>query len=299
MNLPIVTVVCLCFNHEKFVLECLESIENQTYTNIELIVVDDFSQDGSVALIAEYLSNKPHITFLRNTLNLGSTKSFNQALRLAKGTLIMDLAADDVLLQTAIEDLVNGFQVSCYDNLAAVYGNCIEISERGEKLNYFFDVDGQEKVIQPIKTGDIYMDVIGSGKKTCSATALFRKEVYEKLKAYDEQLFYEDLDLWVRASRIYNFDFIDKIVLKKRIVKNSMGTLFHDKKDLRRRKINRSSFIIAKKIYDLNQTTPEDRALLQRIHYNLVLNFTLRDWELVLKYSWIALKLRKRIWFGF
>lgn len=299
MNLPIVTVVCLCFNHEKFVLECLESIENQTYTNIELIVVDDFSQDGSVALIAEYLSNKPHITFLRNTLNLGSTKSFNQALRLAKGTLIMDLAADDVLLQTAIEDLVNGFQVSCYDNLAAVYGNCIEISERGEKLNYFFNVDGQEKVIQPIKTGDIYMDVIGSGKKTCSATALFRKEVYEKLKAYDEQLFYEDLDLWVRASRIYNFDFIDKIVLKKRIVKNSMGTLFHDKKDLRRRKINRSSFIIAKKIYDLNQTTPEDRALLQRVHYNLVLNFTLRDWELVLKYSWIALKLRKRIWFGF
>lgn len=299
MNLPIVTVVCLCFNHEKFVLECLESIENQTYTNIELIVVDDFSQDGSVALIAEYLSNKPHITFLRNTLNLGSTKSFNQALRLAKGTLIMDLAADDVLLQTAIEDLVNGFQVSCYDNLAAVYGNCIEISERGEKLNYFFDVDGQEKVIQPIKTGDIYMDVIGSGKKTCSATALFRKEVYEKLKAYDEQLFYEDLDLWVRASRIYNFDFIDKIVLKKRIVKNSMGTLFHDKKDLRRRKINRSSFIIAKKIYDLNQTTTEDRALLQRVHYNLVLNFTLRDWELVLKYSWIALKLRKRIWFGF
>lgn len=299
MNLPIVTVVCLCFNHKKFVLECLESIENQTYTNIELIVVDDFSQDGSVALIAEYLSNKPHITFLRNNQNLGSTKSFNQALRLAKGNLIMDLAADDVLLQTAIEDLVNGFQVSCYDNLAAIYGNCIEISESGEKLNYFFDVDGQEKVKQPIKTGDIYMDVIGSGKKTCSATALFRKEVYEKLKAYDEQLFYEDLDLWVRASRIYNFDFIDKIVLKKRIVKNSMGTLFHDKKDLRRRKINRSSFIIAKKIYDLNQTTPEDRALLQRVHYNLVLNFTLRDWELVLKYSWIALKLRKRICFGF
>lgn len=295
MNVPLVTVVCLCYNHEKFVLECLKSVENQVHPNIEMIVVDDFSQDNSVSVIEQYLADKPHIQFFKNIKNLGNTKSFNQALRVAKGEFIIDLATDDVLLPTSIADLVAGFQESQYENLAAVYGNCLEIDEKGQKLHYFFEVDADEKVIQPIITGDIYETVIGSGKNRCSASALFRKEVYEKLNAYDENLFYEDLDLWVRASRIYNFDFIDKVVIKKRVVQNSMGTLFHDKKDQRRKMINRSALKIVQKAYHLNRTKSEDQSLLQRVHYNIVLNFNLRDWALVLQYGWLAIKLRWRI----
>jgi glycosyltransferase involved in cell wall biosynthesis len=297
MNLPWVTIVCLCYNHEKFVLECLKSIENQTYPNIEIIVVDDFSQDKSAIVIKEYLKNKPYIPFIENKTNLGSTKSFNQALRMSKGEFIMDLASDDVLLPNSIAVLIEGFQKSTYQNLAAVFGNCLEIAENGDKLNYFFEVDDNENVIQPIKTGDIYETIIGSGKNRCSASALFRKEVYIKLNAYDESLFYEDLDLWVRASRIYNFDYVDQVVIKKRVVQNSMGTLFHAKNDPRRKIINRSAWVIAKKAFHLNRSKSEDKSLLQRVHYNIILNYQLRDWRLMLQYVLLALKLRKRIWF--
>lgn len=296
MNQPLVTIVCLCYNHEKFVLECLKSIENQTYSNIEIIVVDDFSQDKSVEVIEKYLKSKPEIHFIKNSRNLGNTKSFNQALRMSKGAFILDLAADDVLMAEAMEILIEGFHRSSYQNLAAVFGNCLEISENGAKLNYFFEVDDNEKVIKPIKTGDIYEIIIGTGKNRCSASALFRKEVYEKLNAYDESLFYEDLDLWVRASRIYNFDYVDQVVIKKRVVQNSMGTLFHAKKDPRRKIINRSALIIVKKAFHLNCSKSEDKSLLKRVHYNIVLNYKLRDWGLMLQYVLLALKLRNRIW---
>ena len=111
---PLVTIICLSYNHEKFVIESLNSVINQNYAPIELLIVDDFSTDNSKVVIENWLVQHPQVLFIVNTTNLGNTKSFNNVLKLAKGDYIIDLAADDVLLPNGIEMQVNAFQKSAY-----------------------------------------------------------------------------------------------------------------------------------------------------------------------------------------
>ena len=94
---PLVTIICLCYNHSDFVVESLNSVINQDYKNIELIIIDDCSSDNSALVIKQWLKNYPEILFIKNEVNLGNTKSFNKGLQLAKGDYIIDLASDDVL----------------------------------------------------------------------------------------------------------------------------------------------------------------------------------------------------------
>ena len=82
---PLVSIICHCYNHSKFVLETLKSVLNQTYDNIEVIVVDDFSTDNSADVISSFMVKHPEIKFIQNHRNLGITKSFNRILKKTKG----------------------------------------------------------------------------------------------------------------------------------------------------------------------------------------------------------------------
>jgi glycosyltransferase involved in cell wall biosynthesis len=293
-NNMLVTVICLCYNHDSFVVEALESVINQSYKNIELIVVDDYSTDNSRVTVENWLKNYPEIQFIANDVNLGNTKSFNKALKLAKGECIIDLAADDVLLQNAIAMQINGFEKSTYDNLAIVYGNAELITESGDFDSYYFEVDAQKKVIKKRPTGDIYANILAGGDSICSVSAMVKKEVYDALNGYDENLYYEDLDFWIRASRNYQFDFVDEIIIQKRMVENSLGSLFYKKNDERAKKINNSTYHILKKTIQLNKTKAEDKALSKRIHFDIVLNFKNKNFLLVFKYLLLRIKLLMR-----
>src|SRR6185436_18882244 len=103
MPSPTVTVICLCYNHARFVEEAIESVLNQSYANIQLIVVDDASTDKSAEVIKQLINKHSSIEFLPLQTNLGNCKAFNQGLARAKGEYVIDLAADDVLLPTRIE----------------------------------------------------------------------------------------------------------------------------------------------------------------------------------------------------
>ena len=88
---PLVSIICLCYNHDHFVVESLNSVLNQNYQPIEMIIIDDCSTDKSVAVIEKWLENLQNITFIKNTKNLGNTKSFNKAAKMAKGEFLIDL----------------------------------------------------------------------------------------------------------------------------------------------------------------------------------------------------------------
>lgn len=289
---PLVTIICLCYNQEKYVLESLFSVINQDYKNVELIIVDDCSTDNSKSVIEKWGIDFPKIQFIANKTNFGSTKSFNKALKKAKGEYIIDLAADDVLLPNCVASQIHAFKNTTYKNLGIVYGNVELITEKGEFESYYFPVDSFKKVITPRTTGDIYKSVLSGGDSICSVSAMVKKTVFDHLNGYDETLVYEDLDFWIRASRIYDFDFIDQILMQKRIVPNSLGTDFFKKKDSRAKKINHSTYLILKKAIDLNKTKEENKALLKRIHFEMILAYKTSNFALVLKYILLEVKLR-------
>ncbi|WP_310555424.1 glycosyltransferase [Flavobacterium sp.] len=291
---PLVSIICLCYNHEKYVVEALNSVINQSYKNIQLIIVDDCSTDSSVAVIQNWLLAYPEIQFISNHINLGNTKSFNIALQSVTGAYIIDLAADDILMPNCVALQLECFTKTSYKNTGVVYGNVELITENGDFDSYYFPVNEQKKVIEKRNTGNIYSSILAGGNSLCSVSAMSTRKVFDELNGYDENLYYEDLDFWIRVARNYDFDFIDKILVQKRVLKNSLGADFHKKNSAQSRKINHSTYQILKKTLLLNKTNEENKAVLKRIHYEMILNFKGGNYGLLLKYLFLEIQFRSK-----
>ena len=294
-NAPLVTVICLCYNHAEFVEESLNSVMKQTHPNIQLIIADDFSTDKSQEIIKRWLVDKAGITFIQNTKNIGNTKTFNIALAAAKGKYIIDLAADDLLLPETIEKQLKGFAESSFKNLGVVYGNTELVSNDKKHLAYFMPVDSNKKRKKAQAIGDIYIGLLNGNNNVGAVASMVKKEVFDFLNGYDENLVYEDYDFWIRASRIYNFDYIDEILVQKRVLEKSLGTQPFVKWNKKTRRFNYSTFQILQKAFLLNRMKQEYIAMLKRIHYEMTVAFRTRDFILLTKYVFFELKVRFKI----
>ena len=298
-NNPKVTVICLCYNQANYVQDTLQSVINQTYNNIELIIVDDCSSDISVLIIKKWLLNYPEIKLIENRKNIGNTKSFNSVFRSAKGDYILDLAADDVLLPNFITLLISKFYSSSFKNLGAVFANCILIDKNNTELGTFFKTNLEGEIIKKPSIGNVYTEILKGGNESmCAVSTLFKREVFETLNGYDTSLKYEDLDFWIRASRIYNFDFIENCIVQKRVLSQSLGSLFHKKNNYVSDQLNFTNLKIFKKVLLLNKSKDEDRAILKRIHYEFINNLKIMNFKFVVFYTLFILKLRFRILFS-
>lgn len=292
---PLVTVICLSYNHAEFVIEALESVLHQTHNNVELIIADDFSTDNSVEIIEQWLKQHPQIPFIVNVENLGNTKTFNKCLKIAKGAFLIDLAADDVLNPDCIVQQLKGFAETTYENVGLIYGNAELISEKGAFIKDYFETDSNRKRLKSQPTGNIYVGLLNGINNVCSISGLVKREVFEKLKGYDENLAYEDYDFWIRASRIYNFDYVDEILIKKRVLEDSMYTLLTKKNNPRTRHFNYSTYLILQKAFVLNRNKAEFRAMLKRVHFEMTVAFKTRDFVLLSKYILLELKVRTQV----
>lgn len=283
----LVTVICSCYNHSEFVTESIQSVLNQSYKNIQLIVVDDCSNDNSVSVIENFIVDFPEIIFIKNKTNLGITKSVTNAMLYVKGEYFVDLAADDVLLPNCIEIQLNAFKNSTYKNLALVYGNAELITEDGKHSSYYFDVDEDLKTKTKRPSGNIYSNVISSETIICSVSSMYKKEIFDKLNGYDTTLSYEDFDFWIRVSRNYNIEFVDEILIKKRIVANSLQTTLHTKKN----KNSYSTYIILRKAYKLNKNKNEHMILTKRVNFEILNSYRTSNYVLMLKNMYLRFQI--------
>jgi len=263
MEAPLVSVICLCYNHKPFVEECIDSVLNQTHKQIEIIIVDDASTDGSKEVIEKVISNHPEITFLNLKENQGSCKAFNKGLAQAKGDFIVDLATDDVLLPERIEK-----QLTLFDKLGRDYGvvhtNARYVDEAGNKLRDHTRYLKQKGLVRSIPEGDVYKQVL-CRYFISSPTMLVRKEVFDQLGGYDEQLVYEDFDFWVRSARNWKYAYIDEELTQVRKLSGSMSDGWYKQGDWQLH----STYLICKKAAKLNKTPEENKALIKRLKYEV------------------------------
>lgn len=283
----LVTVICSSYNHAEFVTESLISVLNQSHKNIQVIVVDDCSTDNSTLIIENFISKFPQIVFIKNKNNLGITKSFNKAVKFAKGDYILDLAADDILLPNCIAIQLEGFNKSKLKNLAIVYGNAELITKNGTHLSYYFDVDSNLQSIKKIETGAIYAKIISTETVICSVSALIKKTCFDELNGYDEKLSFEDLDFWIRASRNYSIDFIDAVLVQKRILPTSLHSSFTIPKN----EHGFSTYLILEKAFHLNHTKEENRILTKRVNNEIKFAIKTGNFPLALKNSELRIRI--------
>jgi len=271
MPTPLVTVICVCYNHSRFVNEALDSVINQTYPNIELIVIDDGSTDGSGKVIKKWVMGHPQVTFILNAKNIGYCKTFNKAWHISKGDLIIDLAADDILIPERVELGVKLLEQGGVD-FGVTFSDAVYINEQGKELSRHSDKYPHETVPQ----GDIYKEVI-ERYFICSPTIMFKRSVLTSLQGYDESLAFEDFDFWVRASRNFRFIYSPEVLVKKRIVDSSMSASQFDKSSPQRW----STHTVCEKIKFLNKTAEENNALKKRLRYEIGVSLQAFDFKLV------------------
>ena len=257
MKSPLVTIICICYNQANYVTEALRSVWNLKYVNIQLIIADDASTDGSRDIIQKLVYDR-EVELIFNQNNIGHCKTFNQALQLARGEFVVDFAADDILLPNSINVGINRF--SKLDKTYGVfYADAELIGVYGEHINNhitarYFDSNVPE--------GNIYEHLL-SRYFINPPTMILRKTLLDELGGYNQSLSYEDFDFWVRSSRITKYCYLPVITIKKRIHSKSVSFKQYSYNS----KMLVSTFEVCKIAFKLNKTKKEDKALIKRITY--------------------------------
>lgn len=132
MGNPLVSILIPTFNSENFISEAIRSVQNQTYTNWEIIVVDDCSTDATLSLIVELALKDSRIHYSKLDVNSGTGAARNLALAAAKGQYIAFLDADDLWKPNKLELQINFLQSN---NLPFTFSFYDCIDEEGKSLN--------------------------------------------------------------------------------------------------------------------------------------------------------------------
>lgn len=263
MYTPLVTVVCLCYNHRNYVREAVESVLNQTYKNIQIIVVDDASTDGSVAEIERLAEEYPSVELLLLKQNSGNCKAFNSVLKLIKGDFIIDFATDDVMTPDRLLKQVEFFR-TLDDSTGVIFTDAVYIDGEGRFLRNHYEYLIKKKLLQQVPQGDVYRDVLAM-YFIASPTMMMRRSVLQSLNGYDETLTYEDFDFWIRSARNFNYAFLNEKLTKIRKTGYSMSTGWYVPGD----KQLYSTYLVCKKAQQLNRGEEDTKALIIRVRYEL------------------------------
>jgi alpha-1,3-rhamnosyltransferase len=206
-RLPLVSVIVSCYNHATYIEECLKSILTQTYPNIELLVVDDGSRDGSAEIIA-HLQKEYGFSFCIQD-NQGLPTTLNAAISRSKGVLIVPFGSDDIMLPERIEK-----QVSYMMNKPEV-GIC------GGNIECI-DADGLSLEKQSCKPAGRFgfAEVFAKkGKRPPMApTLMFRRKALEQVGGFDTQVPLEDFLIVLRITHTgYFIDRIEDVLTRYRL----------------------------------------------------------------------------------
>lgn len=173
-----ISVIIPCYNQEKYIAECLDSVLAQTFNDYEAIVVNDGSTDSSLTIIQQYIDKYPHFKLI-NQINQGVISAHNNAIKEAKGEYIFPLDVDDKIAPTCLEKM--------YQTLETSKGNVIY-----SESEFFGKCSGINHHLEATK-----INMALANRVVCSA--LYRKSDWEKYGGYDPMIRnrLEDWEFWL------------------------------------------------------------------------------------------------------
>jgi len=211
----LVSVVIPVYNSEKFLVQCIESVLNQTYKNIEIIAVNDGSTDNSEKILQKY-SDK--ITIISQE-NQGLASALNSGIKVMNGKWLKWFSPDDVMYPKAIETLVNTAKNLQYNTI--IYSNWDIIDKSGKKLRSF-----EESNYNKLHTFDFNVRLLDGQQINVNTTlipsSLFSKNLFMD-KIIDPVLI--DYDFFLNAG-LFNktkFHLIEKPLIKFRVHENQLS----------------------------------------------------------------------------
>lgn len=214
---PLLTIVCLCHNHERYVENCLDALKRLDLTNKQVILVDDGSDDQSKKILSRYAKDNQW-EFIDIPNSIGNCKAFNKALERVSGEWIVDLATDDELIPTAFEAYTKHCQ-NTSEHIGFHFANAVYINEIGITLNTHF-TEKQSALLFQNQPSNLFQRLF-EGSFICPPTVVFSTAALKAIGGYDENLSFEDFDAWMRIARKWKIGFYDGVVIKKRLHSSS------------------------------------------------------------------------------
>ncbi len=235
--MELVSIILPCYNHEKYISDCLNSLCRQTYPDIEILITDDCSRDDSFSVLESWKDRLEQrfcrVRIRKNRENQGVVKTLNSMLQDCRGDYIKVLATDDMLLPDAIEKLVAFARQTDSD---IVFSNAYRFPE--DLHDPITDFERLEKIYTaPPVWGENLTGALLERNFICAPGVLMPRRTVEKFGLYDPAYIMEDFEYWLRVSVSGKFRYMDSFTVLYRANQNSLSHFTLDPAQLRRHRV--------------------------------------------------------------
>jgi len=245
--MPNVSVIMPSYNHEKYIPSAIESVLNQTYTDFELIIIDDASKDKSKEIIKAYKEKDSRIRAIFHNENKGIARTMNEAIEKASRKFLALFSSDDVWVKDKLKKQLEVLKKN--ENLV-VWSEGLVINALGNPNGELFTQ--KHGALKRKKSGDIFEELL-KGNYICGQSVIFKKENINSIK-YDEKLKYlNDYKFMVNLARRYEFYFIPEPLIMYRI--HGKNSILSDKKGWQKEEILINKYFLQKYNNEISNKT--------------------------------------------
>ncbi|GAB4293386.1 MAG: hypothetical protein Kow0098_14210 [Ignavibacteriaceae bacterium] len=208
----LVSVIVPSFNSVSFIHDTLSSLIKQTYQNIEIIVIDGGSTDGTIDIIKQFNDN---IAYWISEKDSGQSNAINKGFKICKGEIAGWLCSDDILYPDSIEKVVNAFNKN--EEIGIVYGDVDKIDEKGE-------------IFRRIKFSELTTDYLLNIRQAVPQQGSFyRTNLLQKVGYLDESLHQVmDFDLFIKLLNCSKGVYLNEPLGQFRMHKTNKSTVQGD-----------------------------------------------------------------------
>lgn len=215
---PLLSVVIPSYNHSRFIREAVDSVLNQTYRNIELIVIDDGSSDNSMDILLSYNDTRIQVIAQENQ---GAHNAINNGLKLAKGEYLAILNSDDIYEKNRFEIMIDAMQQSPETEFMCSYIRVINTA--GKDLGIKKGWRNMQSWLVPhpeLSFGEqdgFKGNLIMTNFTSTTSNFLFTRKLYERIGGMRNLRFAHDWDFALRAAEVTECKLIEQPLMRYRI----------------------------------------------------------------------------------
>lgn len=214
---PLVSICIPTFNSGRYLRRMLDSIVNQTYQNVEVIILDNASNDDTINICHEF-SGKHGFKVHRNDTNRGSGESFNRLIDYARGNLVAIYHSDDVYAPTMVAECVSAFASNSEVGIVGTLGH--EIDSYGRAIGDFrFPAELRKLNRSTFAFEEIFVSILSyEGVFLITSSIMVQRSIYTELGKFDLQHFGSagDYEMWFRIMQKYRFALINQPLISYR-----------------------------------------------------------------------------------
>ncbi|MBF0518206.1 MAG: glycosyltransferase [Nitrospirae bacterium] len=205
---PLVSIVTPVKNCFLYIEQCINSVVSQKYKNVEHILIDGGSTDGTLGIIDKYIKKFPDKIVFKSEKNMGACNAWNEGWLISKGIILGWLGADDFYTPDAIEKVVEFFRVN--HQASFVFGKCLLVGQKNQRITIL---------------GETNIDInkaLSTGINPIPATsAFYKRDIIQNIGNLRIDINICDFDYWIRVGKRYKIYYINDILSAFRVSETS------------------------------------------------------------------------------